>query len=144
MHVFIFTYIVFCQALDGFFLAIMTDGNIIYASESVTSLLEHLPVSITPPLKLSINQQTVTEAQFPSTLGLCVDNIGVSVLQYSQSSDQWSPSLCCWGILTYVVYFSLTLLIRTCWTSCLLVNIQKCIRLCPLMSWKERHWHPNI
>lgn len=24
----------------------MTDGNIIYASESVTSLLEHLPVSI--------------------------------------------------------------------------------------------------
>lgn len=38
--------IFFCQALDGFFLAIMTDGNIIYASESVTSLLEHLPVSI--------------------------------------------------------------------------------------------------
>lgn len=38
--------IVFCQALDGFFLAIMTDGNIIYASESVTSLLEHLPVSM--------------------------------------------------------------------------------------------------
>lgn len=36
---------VFSQALDGFFLAIMTDGNIIYASESVTSLLEHLPVS---------------------------------------------------------------------------------------------------
>lgn len=34
------------QALDGFFLAIMTDGNIIYVSESVTSLLEHLPVSI--------------------------------------------------------------------------------------------------
>lgn len=38
--------VVFCQALDGFFLAIMTDGNIIYASESVTSLLEHLPVSV--------------------------------------------------------------------------------------------------
>ncbi|KAK2115756.1 hypothetical protein P7K49_006382 [Saguinus oedipus] len=31
------------QALDGFFLAIMTDGSIIYVSESVTSLLEHLP-----------------------------------------------------------------------------------------------------
>uniref|UniRef100_A0AAY4DCG2 Circadian locomoter output cycles protein kaput-like n=1 Tax=Denticeps clupeoides TaxID=299321 RepID=A0AAY4DCG2_9TELE len=31
------------SALDGFFLAIMTDGNIIYVSESVTSLLEHLP-----------------------------------------------------------------------------------------------------
>uniref|UniRef100_UPI0037E81602 circadian locomoter output cycles protein kaput isoform X3 n=1 Tax=Semicossyphus pulcher TaxID=241346 RepID=UPI0037E81602 len=31
------------EALDGFFLAIMTDGNIIYASESVTCLLEHLP-----------------------------------------------------------------------------------------------------
>ena len=33
------------QALDGFFIAIMTDGNIIYVSENVTSLLEHLPVS---------------------------------------------------------------------------------------------------
>nr|XP_033801005.1 circadian locomoter output cycles protein kaput isoform X2 [Geotrypetes seraphini] len=31
------------EALDGFFLAIMTDGNIIYVSESVTPLLEHLP-----------------------------------------------------------------------------------------------------
>ncbi|KAE8629596.1 hypothetical protein XENTR_v10000539 [Xenopus tropicalis] len=31
------------EALDGFFLAVMTDGNIIYVSESVTSLLEHLP-----------------------------------------------------------------------------------------------------
>lgn len=42
------------------------------------------------------------------------------------------------------MYFSLTLLIRTCWTSCLLVNIQKYIRLCPLISWKERHCHLNI
>uniref|UniRef100_A0A8C4MKD5 histone acetyltransferase n=1 Tax=Equus asinus asinus TaxID=83772 RepID=A0A8C4MKD5_EQUAS len=33
------------EALDGFFLAIMTDGSIIYVSESVTSLLEHLPVT---------------------------------------------------------------------------------------------------
>ncbi|XP_026364701.1 circadian locomoter output cycles protein kaput isoform X1 [Ursus arctos] len=31
------------EALDGFFLAIMTDGSIIYVSESITSLLEHLP-----------------------------------------------------------------------------------------------------
>ncbi|KAM4738732.1 circadian locomoter output cycles protein kaput isoform 2-T2 [Anableps anableps] len=31
------------EALDGFFLAIMTNGNIIYVSENVTSLLEHLP-----------------------------------------------------------------------------------------------------
>uniref|UniRef100_A0A674CYD7 Circadian locomoter output cycles protein kaput n=1 Tax=Salmo trutta TaxID=8032 RepID=A0A674CYD7_SALTR len=31
------------EALDGFFIAIMTDGNIIFVSESVTSLLEHLP-----------------------------------------------------------------------------------------------------
>ncbi|XP_077135855.1 circadian locomoter output cycles protein kaput isoform X1 [Ranitomeya variabilis] len=31
------------EALDGFFLAVMTDGNIIYVSESVTPLLEHLP-----------------------------------------------------------------------------------------------------
>ncbi|KAM3875660.1 circadian locomoter output cycles protein kaput [Diretmus argenteus] len=34
------------EALDGFFLAIMTDGNIIYVSESVTSLLEHLPADL--------------------------------------------------------------------------------------------------
>uniref|UniRef100_A0A8C9WNS4 Circadian locomoter output cycles protein kaput n=1 Tax=Scleropages formosus TaxID=113540 RepID=A0A8C9WNS4_SCLFO len=34
------------EALDGFFLAIMTDGNIIYVSESVTSLLEHLPCDL--------------------------------------------------------------------------------------------------
>ncbi|CAJ0964178.1 unnamed protein product, partial [Ranitomeya imitator] len=32
------------EALDGFFLAVMTDGNIIYVSESVTPLLEHLPL----------------------------------------------------------------------------------------------------
>ncbi|XP_053314495.1 circadian locomoter output cycles protein kaput isoform X2 [Spea bombifrons] len=31
------------EALDGFFLAVMTDGSIIYVSESVTPLLEHLP-----------------------------------------------------------------------------------------------------
>ncbi|KAM9796811.1 circadian locomoter output cycles protein kaput isoform X2 [Syngnathus typhle] len=34
------------EALDGFFLAITADGNIIYASESVTSLLEHLPCDL--------------------------------------------------------------------------------------------------
>ncbi|XP_028274067.1 clock circadian regulator b isoform X4 [Parambassis ranga] len=34
------------EALDGFFIAIMTDGNILYASESVTSLLEHLPADL--------------------------------------------------------------------------------------------------
>uniref|UniRef100_A0A9J7YWA0 Circadian locomoter output cycles protein kaput n=1 Tax=Cyprinus carpio carpio TaxID=630221 RepID=A0A9J7YWA0_CYPCA len=31
------------EALDGFFIVMLTDGNIIYISESVTSLLEHLP-----------------------------------------------------------------------------------------------------
>uniref|UniRef100_A0A9J7ZMM1 Circadian locomoter output cycles protein kaput n=1 Tax=Cyprinus carpio carpio TaxID=630221 RepID=A0A9J7ZMM1_CYPCA len=31
------------EALDGFFIVMLTDGNIIYSSESVTSLLEHLP-----------------------------------------------------------------------------------------------------
>ncbi|KAB5518506.1 hypothetical protein PHYPO_G00166800 [Pangasianodon hypophthalmus] len=31
------------EALDGFFLVILTDGNVIYVSESVTSLLGHLP-----------------------------------------------------------------------------------------------------
>ncbi|XP_051560207.1 circadian locomoter output cycles protein kaput-like isoform X2 [Myxocyprinus asiaticus] len=31
------------EALDGFFLVMLTDGNIVYISESVTSLLEHLP-----------------------------------------------------------------------------------------------------
>uniref|UniRef100_A0A672KLY7 Circadian locomoter output cycles protein kaput n=1 Tax=Sinocyclocheilus grahami TaxID=75366 RepID=A0A672KLY7_SINGR len=30
------------EALDGFFIVMLTDGNIIYTSESVTSLLEHL------------------------------------------------------------------------------------------------------
>uniref|UniRef100_A0A3Q3H3V7 Circadian locomoter output cycles protein kaput n=1 Tax=Labrus bergylta TaxID=56723 RepID=A0A3Q3H3V7_9LABR len=34
------------EALDGFFIAIMTDGNILYISESVTSLLEHLPMDL--------------------------------------------------------------------------------------------------
>uniref|UniRef100_A0A671YGV8 Circadian locomoter output cycles protein kaput n=1 Tax=Sparus aurata TaxID=8175 RepID=A0A671YGV8_SPAAU len=34
------------EALDGFFIAIMTDGNILYVSESVTSLLEHLPTDL--------------------------------------------------------------------------------------------------
>ncbi|XP_060772543.1 clock circadian regulator b isoform X3 [Neoarius graeffei] len=31
------------EALDGFFLVILTDGNVLYVSESVTSLLGHLP-----------------------------------------------------------------------------------------------------
>uniref|UniRef100_A0A672S6I8 Circadian locomoter output cycles protein kaput n=1 Tax=Sinocyclocheilus grahami TaxID=75366 RepID=A0A672S6I8_SINGR len=31
------------EGLDGFFIVMLTDGNIIYISESVTSLLEHLP-----------------------------------------------------------------------------------------------------
>uniref|UniRef100_A0A671RL50 Circadian locomoter output cycles protein kaput n=1 Tax=Sinocyclocheilus anshuiensis TaxID=1608454 RepID=A0A671RL50_9TELE len=31
------------EALDGFFIVMLTDGNIVYISESVTSLLEHLP-----------------------------------------------------------------------------------------------------
>ncbi|XP_062864557.1 clock circadian regulator b isoform X2 [Trichomycterus rosablanca] len=31
------------EALDGFFLVILTDGNIVYVSESVASLLGHLP-----------------------------------------------------------------------------------------------------
>ncbi|XP_064418902.1 circadian locomoter output cycles protein kaput [Latimeria chalumnae] len=34
------------EALDGFFIAIMTDGSIIYVSESVTPLLEHLPTDL--------------------------------------------------------------------------------------------------
>ncbi|XP_029003670.1 circadian locomoter output cycles protein kaput [Betta splendens] len=34
------------EALDGFFLVIQTDGTIIYVSESVTSLLEHLPCDL--------------------------------------------------------------------------------------------------
>ncbi|KAG8453780.1 hypothetical protein GDO86_000417 [Hymenochirus boettgeri] len=38
-----FTQLMLEVGLDGFFLAVMTDGNIIYVSESVTSLLEHLP-----------------------------------------------------------------------------------------------------
>lgn len=33
------------QALDGFLIALTTDGNIIYVSDSVSSLVGHLPVS---------------------------------------------------------------------------------------------------
>lgn len=53
---------IFCfwQALDGFFLAIMTDGNIIYVSESVTSLLEHLPVSI----RCSASEVMIIQSQY--------------------------------------------------------------------------------
>lgn len=38
---------VFLQALDGFLIALTTDGNIIYVSDSVSSLIGHLPVSHT-------------------------------------------------------------------------------------------------
>lgn len=33
------------QALDGFLIALRLDGNIIYVSDSVSSLIGHLPVS---------------------------------------------------------------------------------------------------
>lgn len=33
------------QALDGFVIALRLDGNIIYVSDSVSSLIGHLPVS---------------------------------------------------------------------------------------------------
>lgn len=32
------------EALDGFIIVFSSDGNIYYASESITSLLGHLPV----------------------------------------------------------------------------------------------------
>lgn len=35
----------FSQALDGFIIAVMTDGSIVYVSDSITPLLGHLPVS---------------------------------------------------------------------------------------------------
>lgn len=34
------------QALDGFIIAVTTDGSIIYVSDSITPLLGHLPVSL--------------------------------------------------------------------------------------------------
>ena len=34
------------QALDGFLLVVTQGGTILFASESVTSLLNHLPVSL--------------------------------------------------------------------------------------------------
>jgi hypothetical protein len=37
---------VYFQALDSFLLVFNQQGNIVYTSESVTSLLGHLPVSI--------------------------------------------------------------------------------------------------
>lgn len=33
------------EALDGFIIAVMTDGSIVYVSDSITPLLGHLPVS---------------------------------------------------------------------------------------------------
>lgn len=59
----------------------MTDGNIIYASESVTSLLEHLPVSI-----IWITHEHVYVATiilFTPTLG--VDNTGILVWHVLQN-----------------------------------------------------------
>lgn len=41
------TFSLFLQALDGFLVALTTDGNIIYVSDSVSSLIGHLPVSDT-------------------------------------------------------------------------------------------------
>lgn len=35
----------FLQALDGFIIAVTTDGSILYVSDSITPLLGHLPVS---------------------------------------------------------------------------------------------------
>lgn len=35
----------FLQALDGFLVALTTCGNIVYVSDSVSSLIGHLPVS---------------------------------------------------------------------------------------------------
>lgn len=35
----------FLEALDGFIMVFSTNGRIFYASESITSLLGHLPVS---------------------------------------------------------------------------------------------------
>lgn len=39
------TFSLLLQALDGFLVALTTDGNIIYVSDSVSSLIGHLPVS---------------------------------------------------------------------------------------------------
>lgn len=38
----------FLQALDGFIIAVTTDGSILYVSDSITPLLGHLPVSFCP------------------------------------------------------------------------------------------------
>lgn len=40
-----FQMLYFPQALDGFIIAVTTDGSIIYVSDSITPLLGHLPVS---------------------------------------------------------------------------------------------------
>ena len=39
----------------------MTDGNILYVSESVTSLLEHLPVSHTGSILFNVNESCLEE-----------------------------------------------------------------------------------
>lgn len=40
--------------------------------------------------------------------------------------------------------YSRILWTRTFWTSCPWGSIQTCTRLCPLISWRERHWRLNI
>ena len=42
------------QALDGFLVALTTDGNIIYVSDSVSSLIGHLPVRYPQDNKINI------------------------------------------------------------------------------------------
>lgn len=63
MPEFFFTHTLFAflykQALDGFLIALRLDGNIIYVSDSVSSLIGHLPVSEVE--KFSVNAAMISK-----------------------------------------------------------------------------------
>ena len=136
------------QALDGFFLAILTDGNIIYVSESVISLLEHLPVSNTAWHCESITNLKINSLKsinLPQYTHGCFNRY--SIVNHVHMLIVVNECVC---VCVYVCVcvcahaFSVIWWIRICWTSCLLWSTQTFIRLCHLMSWRERPSRQNI
>lgn len=93
------------KALDGFFLVMLTDGNIIYISEGVTSLLEHLPVSER----------------------VCVWFVVWSPFKYCPGIFTFLYHL----FIYNRICFSRTWWIRTFWTFFQWGSTEKCIKLCP-------------
>lgn len=59
------------EALDGFIIVFSSDGNIYYASESITSLLGHLPVnySVFLTIEISTTRTINNSILFPAVNG---------------------------------------------------------------------------